>query len=274
MLGYALLWRIFDSEQSKVVPRFISEKVKAAYNDLGSRNSLELGENPVKKQPLAVMDNDAEVHIELLLSPDENIDVEDDAQATNGIRRRARGHVEDRQIHYMNSLLMHLRQDHAEIRTELARNYERQNRVLQVLNRNIRQLMRNPLLSHNQERSRNDNNEMQHEMQQTNSNNAALSNMPRTLHELWNEYEFGLGERKPAKKITLKERGKCRYTYHRRKVVWDQVADMVRRGWDASDACNKLYDVYGHRSSITSIINEMRKHRRNGGHPSLHDTRI
>jgi hypothetical protein len=275
VLGRALLWRIFDSEQSKVVPRFISEKVKAAYNDLGSRNSLELGENPVKKQPLAVMGNDAEVHIELLLSPDDNAD----AQATNGIRsRRVRGHVEDRQIQYMNSLLMHLRQDNAEIRTELARNYQIQNTVLRVLNRNLRQLMRNPLLSHRQERSRNDNNElqheMQHEMQQTNSNNATLSNMPRTLHELWNEYEFGLGERKPAKHFTLKERGKCRYTYHRRKVVWDQVADMVRRGWDAPDACNKLYDVYGHRSSITSIINEMRKHRRNGGHPSLHDTRI
>ena len=49
VLGRALLWRIFNSEQSKVVPRFILEKVKAAYNGLGSRNRLDSGENPVEK---------------------------------------------------------------------------------------------------------------------------------------------------------------------------------------------------------------------------------
>jgi len=49
---------------------------------------------------------------------------------------------------------------------------------------------------------------------------------------------------------------------------------MVRRGWDAADACNNLYDVYGHHSSVTSIINQMRNDRRNGGHPSLHNAII
>ena len=178
----------------------------------------------------------------------------------------------DQQLRYMNSNLLHLRQDNAEMRTELSRNYERQNRLLQILNRNIRQIMRNPALSHPQLARTNTLDELD---QVTHENRAAvLSNMPKTLQALWNEYEFGIGNNKPAKLFTSCERGKCRYTYHRRKVVWDQIADMVRRGWDAQDACNKLYDVYGHQLSVTAIINQMRKDRRNGGHPSLHNTII
>lgn len=271
ILGRALLWRIFDSEQSKVVPRIICEQVKAAYSDLGSRNMLELGENPVKKEPLAVTGDDAQVYIDLLLFSEENRNDRDSTQAVIHTGR-ATSRMEHQQMNYFNSLLLHLRQDNAEIKTELSRNYERQNRILQIMNRNIKQIMRNPALSHSQVRHVNA--DENNAINPVSDINATLSNMPRTLHELWNEYEFGSGRSKPAKHFTASERGKCRYAYHRRKVVWDQVADMVRRGWDAADACNELYNVYGHRSSVTCIINQMRRDRKNGGHPSLRDTRI
>jgi len=44
---------------------------------------------------------------------------------------------------------------------------------------------------------------------------------------------------------------------------------MVRSGWSANDACNRIYEVYGESSSVTQIINQMRRDRRNGGHPAL-----
>ena len=98
---------------------------------------------------------------------------------------------------------------------------------------------------------------------------STLSRNPSTLHEIWNEWEFGIGNRKAAKDFSIAERGNCKYAYHRRKVVWDTVGQMVRSGWNAAEACNKIYSVYGQQSSVTNIINQMRKDRKNGGNPAL-----
>ena len=56
---------------------------------------------------------------------------------------------------------------------------------------------------------------------------ATLLPHPRSIHSLWTEYEFGIGGRKAAKDFTAAERGRVKYTYHRRKVVWDAVAELV-----------------------------------------------
>jgi hypothetical protein len=48
---------------------------------------------------------------------------------------------------------------------------------------------------------------------------ATLSPVPQTIHALWLEYEFGIWGRKAAKDFTAAERGKAKYSYHRRKVV-------------------------------------------------------
>ena len=90
-----------------------------------------------------------------------------------------------------------------------------------------------------------------------------------TLHKIWNEWEFGIGNRKVAKDFLIAERGNCRYAFYRRKVVWDMVGQMVICGWNAAKSCNIIYTVYGQQSSVTSIINQMRKDRKNGGNPAL-----
>ena len=68
---------------------------------------------------------------------------------------------------------------------------------------------------------------------------ATLSPHPRSVHTLWQEYEFGIGGRKAAKHFTAAERGRVKYTYHRRKIIWDAVAELVRRGWTANTACDR-----------------------------------
>ena len=35
----------------------------------------------------------------------------------------------------------------------------------------------------------------------------------------------------------------------------DAVAELVRAGWQANVACDKIYEVYGHNESVTKIIN-------------------
>lgn len=88
---------------------------------------------------------------------------------------------------------------------------------------------------------------------------ALLSKCPKSLHALWNEYEFGLANHEAAKDFNAAEGGRVKYVYHRRKVVWDQVSEMVRSGWSAHEACTNIYDVFGANQTVTSIPNQLRK---------------
>jgi hypothetical protein len=109
----------------------------------------------------------------------------------------------------------------------------------------------------------------------TNNGNAAipyeatLSPNPRTLDLLWQEYQFGIGGRRPAKSFSATERGRVKHMYHRRKVVWDVLANLVRAGMTAQQAIDKIYSVYGADKSNGSLINCMRVDRKTGGHPEL-----
>jgi hypothetical protein len=100
---------------------------------------------------------------------------------------------------------------------------------------------------------------------------AWLCACPRTLHDLWREYEFGDAGCKPAKDFTIQERGKDRYKYYRRNVFWIVVGRMVLAGWSWECACDKVYAVYGQRLSVTKIIACMIRDKKvgDGGHPEL-----
>lgn len=80
---------------------------------------------------------------------------------------------------------------------------------------------------------------------------------------LWDEYEFGTEGRKAAKSFTIRERGKNRYTYHRRKIFWDKVEELIRHGHSHLTAIDGLYIKYGRDATVTSIINRMRIDRGN-----------
>jgi FtsZ-binding cell division protein ZapB len=90
---------------------------------------------------------------------------------------------------------------------------------------------------------------------------ATLSKHPKNLYKLWEEYEFGMEGRKAARKFNLRERGKNKYKYHRRKVVWDRIEEKIRQGHTYHTAIDSLYEQYGRDLSVTAIINKMRKER-------------
>ena len=56
---------------------------------------------------------------------------------------------------------------------------------------------------------------------------AVLSKRPKTLFDLWNEYEIGLTDHKPAKDYTSAERGANKFAYSRKKVFWDLIVKLV-----------------------------------------------
>jgi hypothetical protein len=58
---------------------------------------------------------------------------------------------------------------------------------------------------------------------------AELCPRPKSLHELWTEYMFGIGGRKAAKDYTPVERGRCRHKCYccRKLVLWDCIKSVM-----------------------------------------------
>ena len=88
---------------------------------------------------------------------------------------------------------------------------------------------------------------------------ATLMPTPRSLHDLWQEYEFGVGGRKAAKLFSYSERGRSKHKFHRRKIVWDLVSGLVRQGHTADSGIDRIYAVYGGQTSVSNIINGLKR---------------
>ena len=274
VLGRALLWRCFDEKESIVVPDIIRNRVRAAYNALGDVCQLTADENPIEKVSIIVTGNEAQVFIDLLLEDDNgNNDVVNQSRAGAGPRR-----IDDEQIRHMNSLMLGLRRDNAELLAELRRRSDINERMLRQVNRSVTHMTRNPLRRQLQSNAQNESDrDLDNAVAATADEETSavlLSKCPKSLHALWNEYEFGLANHKAAKDFSPSERGRVKHVYSRRNVFWHKVSEMIRSGWSAHDACNKIYEVYGANQTITSITNQMRKDRKNGGHPALRVTQL
>ena len=97
---------------------------------------------------------------------------------------------------------------------------------------------------------------------------AALSPTPLTLYTLWEEYQTGIGGRKPAKLFTAHGRGRVKQKYSQRKVAWDTIEHLVCSGFQAQVATDRIYDAYGRDSMVTNILNRMLVDRRQGTVPA------
>lgn len=113
--------------------------------------------------------------------------------------------------------------------------------------------------------------EVEGRQQEANAPIATLSPHPRTLADLWTEYEHGIGGRKAARLFTSAERGKSKYKYYKRNIFWSKVEEMIRRNYTASTAIDKIQSVYGPQLSVTEIIKCMKrdKSRYSWGEPTF-----
>jgi hypothetical protein len=87
---------------------------------------------------------------------------------------------------------------------------------------------------------------------------------PKSLFDLWDEIlKWGQG-RKPARLFSETERGRVKYKYTWRNVVWDIVRKLVDMGHSSHRAIDTIYNVYGAQTSVTDIINRLAKEKRLG----------
>ena len=74
---------------------------------------------------------------------------------------------------------------------------------------------------------------------------ATLMATPRSLHDLWQEFQHGVGGRKVARLFSYSERVRSEFKYCRRKVVWDLIAGLVRQGYTAdAGIVDRIYAVW------------------------------
>ena len=94
---------------------------------------------------------------------------------------------------------------------------------------------------------------------------ASLMPTPRSLHDLWQEFHHGVGAgRKAARLFSYSERRRSKHKYHRRKVVWDLIAGLVRQGHMAEIGIDRIYAVYGGETSVTNIIDGLKRDKKDG----------
>ena len=105
-------------------------------------------------------------------------------------------------------------------------------------------------------------------------NPANLSKCPKTIYDLWIEYTTGLGGNKAACEFTQQERGKVRYKYCRRKIVWDTISNMCSRNMSADVAIDRIYlHCGGVGSPVNKVIADLKRFRKEGN-PALFITAV
>jgi hypothetical protein len=258
VLGRALLWKIFHYSGEKGVSPEIRARVLCAYANLGNRNTLEDGDNPVRKIPLGVTGVDAELIVAELM--------QEDSTAANGDVRVYDG-MQRQEIRLLQSQVVHLRRELKDMRYEGDRrhtiNHEQNKKVIKLLHRIAATPGRRQVTQQEDEQSA---------LApvpgatpvQTPSTVVALMRGPKTLHDLWVEWKFGIGGRKAASTFNRKERGTVKSVFSFRLVFWTKIEEMIRSGLTAQLACDEVYRAYGQNRSVTYILRAMKRDERTG----------
>ena len=74
--------------------------------------------------------------------------------------------------------------------------------------------------------------------------------------------------------FTTEERNRkeVKQIYYRRNIIWQCMARLIRAGHTKESAARAIYQIYGHKASVTQISGRILKDKKlyNGGyHPNL-----
>ena len=218
----------------------------------------------MKRIPLVVTGNDGQVYMDDV--PDygggqgnnETEEGNNDVPA-NQVGRDLMDRPVREQLLAVHSSICSLRRAQLEVRELLDQHRAERNRLFHIVNSNIRRISMVPTRRANPAQNVVNNNPVPQDNPE--APRAILKSRPRDLYELWTEYLTGLDGNKPARLFSARERGQMKYKYTRRKIFWDLVREITRTGVSSHVAIDRIYTVYGHSTSVTSIINGLRRDR-------------
>ena len=272
-LGATLLWAAFDDDWESFMPAYMRDGIRNRF--FASSPMWDAQQNPVKRVLLSIHENEGELFIQ-------TIQMNEQGMVLGALVQGQGGNVLET-VAAIQHHVAAIQREQFEIKAELElfRKEERvSNRVfalaLQRLSRQPGRILGRARVLQEQELVPVGVVVQDDELADgLHGPPATLGKNPKTLHSLWREFEEGLGGRKPAKMFTARERGKVKQMYYRRKVVWDSVALLIRAGYTAQTAIDRIYETYGADQSVTNVIKAMLHDRQQGGgHPNLRVGRL
>jgi hypothetical protein len=281
VLGKAIVWLIFSSVANNFISSIDCDRVKSDLVETGI--VVEDGKNPISKMPVLVSGDQGMVYIdEIPIGAPIDIAAGGDAQPTaggddvtmSGAARTLGGNQMRNYMLQLQSGILSLRRENIELRNEMERLHQGMERGFATINGNIKRVAMQPvrrlattavgidLLAGAATGTVGAAMELAPALAMMNP--PSLMPNPKSLFDLWDEYLNGVGGRKPARLFSQTERGRVKYKYTRRKVVWDIIKKLVDLGHTSQRAIDMIYEVYGGQTSVTDIINRLRKDKRNG----------
>jgi hypothetical protein len=265
VLSLPLLYAALDGVLSARLPAELVNRIFVAYNEI---RVLPIDINPVIKVPLIIHRLNDQLCIDSTVSGSILVD----GVANENVEKSGTNNF-NLDNDYFEGLVIqqqHIRQQIASLNSEINSTIEHLrtsvNNDMKTLNRNINRIsVQPPRIATQQQRQ-------QAEFQQEIVDNRSivkLCSCPKSLFDLWQEYTVGIGGGKPAKEYTPRERGANKINYCRRKSFWDVISKHTNAGYLACVAIDRVYDCYGNGLSVTKILNQMMKDKKNGGHPNL-----
>ena len=260
VLGKAVLWACIDPMYKSYVPDELLQRVTSAYE---RTRFMDFDVNPIKKIGLVVVGSEGQLFIDLLPDPNANDDEQQQQQHNDITEENYRRRRKNAELQAVFSQLAAIKRQNEMLHSELEVMRTSVSTKLKTVFNSINRIS----IPHQftlQTNITNTNNTQQ-SFSTSNSTGifrgqkAKLYRNPKSLYILWQEFEHGVGERKAAKNFTREERGRCRFSYCRRNVFWELVSEMVRRGHTANSAIDKIYTVYGFKTSVTDILKKLVK---------------
>lgn len=250
ILAKPLLWACLDTECASMVPDHIRVRVLNALHAANEQSSLPAGENCVEKIRMIATEYDGQVSLD---------EVPEEYTAVAGAG--GRGSDNDWK-NMMYAKMCGMARDIVDIKNTQASHHTDQQRQARRLERNVNRVATVPATrvrigggggaSGVQDRP------------------AVLSKVPKNLYVLWEEYESGLGNNKAARMFTAQEKGKVKFTYCRRKIVWDVIDNMCNRHISSDTAIDMIYEECGGSGTPVNTVIQKLKQFRTTGNDRLH----
>ena len=271
VLGRALMWLIFSPVVDEYIPAEMKEKVVSEWAHV--RGDVDEGEveevNPIIQTAVTVTGDHGAVFIDTIGDVEGAVGGGAGGVGTNVSLRN--------QLVGVQSCLLSMRQENLELRNAINALKANTERNLQMINGNIRRIAMRPVgvVRRNVAVAAAVGTVGQPPQQQEPVDDAAVAGghammlatlmpTPRSLHDLWKEFQHGVGGRKAARLFSYTERGRNKHRYCRRKVIWDLIGGLVRQGHTADAGIDRIYAIYGGQTSVTNIINGIKRDKKNG----------
>ena len=265
-MGKSLLWACFEPSMETRVLEATRTRIREAYSTLIGRPLTDDEANPVRRAFLLVTGDEEHLVVQEAYADGDGHD--DDAHGNTNPQGAAMD-TQNEQIRSLYCTVRDLRREIRELKIDMMEERSsadnKLNRIMAALNR----LSRTPPAVIRQRNAAPPNVPVGEPPAPVHvippPLTAVLSSKPANLYTLWAEWHQGVGGLKPARLFTAEERGRSRFKFSRRKVVWDAIQALILSGDSHQVAIDKLYQKFGENLTVSQIIGKMQKARTGTG---------